>query len=204
MSGHFISFDGIDGCGKSTQIQLLIQLLESRGANVLAVRDPGGTKLGESIREILLHRTEIPLSSTAEMLLYMSSRAQLVQERILPALDAGQTVVSDRFLLANVVYQGCAGEIDPQTIWSVGKVATAGRLPDITFLMDIDPAIAFGRIQREHDRLESRGIEYMQRVRQGFLDQAQEMSDAVVVVDASQSIPAIHEIIKSTIEKRLS
>ena len=192
MTGIFVSLDGVDGCGKSTQITLLKDWFEQQGREVLVVRDPGGTKLGEALREILLHRTEIPLVGTAEMLLYMASRAQLVQERILPALAEGQVVISDRYLLANVVYQGSAGGLDTEAIWQVGQIATCGRMPDLTFLLDIDPVISFQRMQGQPDRLESRGLDYMNRVRQGFLDQARELGTKVVKINATNTIADIH------------
>jgi dTMP kinase len=202
MAGIFISLDGVDGCGKSTQIAKLRDWLEGNGKSVLSVRDPGATKLGEALREILLHRTEIPLVNTAEMLLYMASRAQLVQERIIPALDQESVVISDRYLLANVVYQGTAGGIQPELIWQVGQVATAGRMPDLTIVLDLDPQIAFQRMRGQPDRLESRGIEYMSRVREGFLTQAEHLGNQVMIVQANQSIEAIHEIIVAEVSKR--
>lgn len=202
MSSFFVSLDGVDGCGKSTQIEMLKQWLEQQGLSVLLVRDPGGTRLGESLREILLHRKEIPLASTAEMLLYMASRAQLVSECIEPALNSGRVVVSDRYLLANVVYQSCAG-VPTDSIWQVGKVATGGRLPDRTFVLDLDVQVAYGRMRGEHDRLESRGLEYMNRVRSGFLSEAQKLRDSVEVVDASQSIEAIHQQIIDSVRRNL-
>jgi dTMP kinase len=202
MPGIFISLDGVDGCGKSTQISKLTSWLENAGKSVLTVRDPGATKLGEALREILLHKTEVPLANTAEMLLYMASRAQLVQERILPALEQGMVVVSDRYLLANVVYQGSAGGVATESIWQVGQIATAGRMPDLTVVLDIDPKVSFQRMQGEHDRLESRGLEYMNRVRNGFLTEIRHLGDRAVVVPADQSIDQIHEAIVAEVSKR--
>ncbi|MFO0941773.1 MAG: dTMP kinase [Pirellulales bacterium] len=202
MTSFFVSLDGIDGCGKSTQIALLKQWLENQGHSVLLVRDPGGTKLGESLREILLHRKEIPLASTAEMLLYMASRAQLVRECIEPALAEGRVVISDRYLLANVVYQSCAG-VPAESIWQVGSIATGGREPDLTFVLDLDPAIAYGRMEGEHDRLESRGLDYMRAVRDGFLNQSKQLGNKVKVIDANQSIEAIQDQIAAELSVRL-
>lgn len=189
----FISIDGIDGAGKTTQIAMLCEVLESEGHRIARFRDPGTTKLGESIREILLHREDIPLDGTAEMLLYMACRAQLVSEQIIPALENGQTVVCDRFLLANVVYQGNAGSISPEVIWEVGRTATKGLLPDKTVVLDLDPDLAFSRIQRGHDRLEKRGVEYFRTVRRGFVDESRVLGDSCRVIDASNSIQQIHE-----------
>ena len=191
----FISLDGVDGAGKSTQIKLLCETLNARGHHVAQFRDPGSTKLGEAVREILLHREDIPLANTAEMLLYMACRAQLVNEQMNPALQLGQTVVCDRFLLANVVYQGAAGGLDVDMLWSVGKCATGGLTPDKTIVLDLDPEIAFTRIQRGQDRLEKRGLDYYRKVRDGFLTEVKKLGSpsCYCVVDASQSIESIHQ-----------
>ncbi len=195
MSGLFLSLDGVDGAGKSTQVARLIAWFEQQGRTVISPRDPGSTALGESLREILLHRQEIPLSMTAEMLLYMASRAQLVREVIRPALSAGQVVIADRYLLANVVYQGCAGGEDVEHIWQVGSIATGGLMPQLTIILDVPVEIALGRLSRGLDRLESRGPEYMRLVREGFLQQAQRLGDAAVIIDASRSPDEIHTAI---------
>lgn len=188
----FISLDGVDGSGKSTQIQLLCDWLRQAGRDVVAVRDPGGTALGEALRDLLLHRQEIPLCTPAEMLLYMASRAQLVDEIIRPALEQGKVVVSDRYLLSNVVYQGCAGGLDPDEIWRVGRVATGGLEPDVTILLDIEPEIAAQRIARVLDRLESRGLEYMRAVRDGFRTQSQQLSRPAYILDANRPVNELH------------
>jgi dTMP kinase len=199
----FITLDGIDGGGKSTQIELLANWLESQGHSVQTHRDPGSTKLGTAVREILLHREDIPLANTTEMLLYMAARAQLVAENIRPALESGVTIVCDRFLLANVVYQGSAGGLDVQELWQVGKIATAGCMPDVTIVLDIDPQIAASRIQRGQDRLEKRGIEYFKKVREGFLAQLPGCGGLTAVIDADQDVQSIHQQIVAVLEKAL-
>ena len=204
MAGLFLSIDGIDGCGKSTQIELLREWLVAAGHEVLVVRDPGGTQLGETLRDILLHRQEIPLDMTAEMLLYMASRAQLVAELIRPALSDGKTVLADRFLLANVVYQGNGGGLDPNTIWKVGEVATGGLRPSQTFLLDLEPAVAQQRMGGQRDRLESRGVEYMTRVRDGFLAQSRCLESDLTVVDATQAVDVVFNTIKEVVQSRLT
>lgn len=200
MSGLFLSLDGVDGAGKSTQVARLIAWFEQQGRTVISPRDPGSTALGEALREILLHRQEIPLSMTAEMLLYMASRAQLVREVIHPALAAGQVVIADRYLLANVVYQGCAGGETVDHIWQVGSIATGGLMPQLTIILDVPVEVALARLSRGLDRLESRGPEYMRLVRDGFLQQAQRLGDAAVIIDASQSPDEIHAAIISHLQ----
>ncbi len=202
MAGTFISLDGVDGAGKSTQVKLLVEWFQQRGRTVLSLRDPGGTKLGEALREILLHRQEIPLAMTAEMLLYMASRAQLVAEIICPALAADQVVIADRFLLANVVYQGCAGGEDIEQIWQVGAIATGGLTPQLTCILDLPVDVAMSRLSGGLDRLESRGAEYMLRVRDGFLAQANRLGTQVEIIDAELEPQQIHARIVAAIAAR--
>lgn len=196
----FISIDGIDGAGKTTQLQLLCAHLEKNGHSIATFRDPGSTALGESVRDILLHREDIPLCPQSEMLLYMSARAQLVSEQIKPALEQGLTVITDRYLLANVVYQGSAGGLDTEGIWRVGEIATQGLMPDRTILLDIPADIALPRIKRQQDRLEKRGMAYFSKVRDGFVEQIKRIRSPYLVVDATQSSEAIHQQIINFIE----
>lgn len=199
--GRFITLDGVDGGGKSTQVKLLVDWLTASGRSVRTYRDPGSTRLGEALRDVLLHRQEIPLAATSEMLLYMASRAQLVDEVLRPALAECDYVITDRYLLANVVYQGVAGGLAPDAIWSVGRVATGGLAPDLTIVLDLPVEIAAQRITRSRDRLESRGEAYFQKVRQGFLEQHQNAGGASVVVDATQSIDRIHADIRLAVNQ---
>lgn len=187
----FYSFDGIDGAGKSTQMRRFCGALRAGGYDVVACRDPGSTPAGERIRDLLL-AGDTALGRRSEMLLYMAARAQLVDEVIGPALGAGKIVVSDRFLLANVVYQGHAGGLDPDVIWEVGKVATGGVRPDCTFLLDISPQAADRRLKRPLDRMESQGSDYRERLRAGFLTEAARPDSLIHVVDADRDENAIH------------
>ena len=186
---NFFVFDGLDGAGKSTQIVRFQQWLEAQGHAVTLCRDPGTTQLGERLREILLHSFETPISMRAEMFLYMAARAQLVEEIIRTALAAGQTVISDRFLLANVVYQGHAGGLPVETLWQVGEVATGGLQPTLTFVLDVAAEVAASRRQGDPDRLEQRGLDYFNKVRGGFLaeaDRAAELQQTRIArIDAS-------------------
>ena len=199
----FFSFDGVDGVGKTTQIKRFTEWLTADGYRVTSCRDPGSTPLGESIRQILLSHDQGPISARSEMLLYMAARAQLVEERIFPALEADQVVVSDRYLLANVVYQGYAGGLNPETLWQVGAIATCGLQPDLTFLLDMPPEQATERIGRELDRMESRGVPYRLKLREGFLTEARRHANRIVVIDASQSIDQVHAEVCAAAAKML-
>lgn len=200
----FFSIDGGDGTGKSTQIVRFCQWLESQGHDVVTCRDPGSTPLGEAIRELLLNRHDLSIHRRSEMLLYMAARAQMVEEIILPALEAGKTVVTDRYLLANVVYQGHAGGLDVDTLWQVGHTATDHLTPDLTIVLDLPSEVASARLSGELDRMEQQGAEFHARVRQGFLEESERLSH-VVVIDASQSIDdvaaAIQEAASATIAR---
>lgn len=192
----FFSFDGIDGVGKTTQMQLFCEWLTAEwqggGQEVVTCRDPGSTPLGERVREILLTSgEETPIAARSEMLLYMAARAQLVDEVIRPALAAGKIVVSDRYLLANVVYQGYAGGLDVAAVRDVGRVATEGLMPDCTFLLDMSPTAARDRMGDELDRVESRGDAYREQLRQGFLQEAALLGDKFYVVAADRPIDEI-------------
>lgn len=192
----FFSFDGIDGSGKSTQIGLFSDWLRGLGQQVVVCRDPGSTKLGEEIRKILLNRDDLAISRCAEMLLYMAARAQLVEEVISPALVLGKTVISDRFLLANVVYQGHAGGLDVPSLWQVGQVATLGLEPDLTFVLDLDDVRAAERMNRPLDRMERQGDAFRVALRAGFLAEAARRPERIVVIDASRSIEEVQADIR--------
>ena len=195
----FISFDGVDGVGKSTQTELFVEWLREQGHSVVTCRDPGSTELGERLRNLVLKASDIKINAESEMLLYMAARAQLVSEVIQPALEAGQYVISDRFLLANVVYQGHAGGLNPQSIWDVGRIATAGRQPDLTIVLDMPLEKAVGRIGRELDRMEAKGMEFLQRVREGFLDEAEGDPEQIKVINADQQIDEVQADIRQAV-----
>jgi dTMP kinase len=200
MPGLFISIDGGDGVGKSTQTELFCQWLRGRGLEVVACRDPGSTHLGDAVREILLHRHDLEIHRRSEMLLYMAARAQMVEEIIRPALEQGKIVVSDRYLLANVVYQGYGGGLDVESLWRVGKVSTGGLMPDLTIVLDLPAKTASGRINRQLDRMEQQGAEFHARVREGFLTEAGRRS-GIVIVNAAASIDEIQTAIRQAAAK---
>jgi dTMP kinase len=193
----FFSFDGIDGAGKSTQIALLVDYLKDAGHDVVTCRDPGSTQLGESIRALLLDDHQTPISPVSELLLYMAARAQLVREIIAPALEAKQIVVSDRFLLSNVVYQGHAGGVGAKAAWQIGQVATGGISPDLTFVLDISPEVAASRMDRTLDRMEQRGDEYRRQLRAGFLEEADQQPERIIVIDAGRSVEDVQTAIRT-------
>lgn len=189
----FVSFDGVDGTGKSTQVGLFVEWLRTQGREVVQCRDPGSTSVGDELRKILLHRVDLQLARRSEMFLYMAARSQLVEEVIRPALAAGKTVVSDRYLLANIVYQGYAGGMDVETIRQVGQVATDGLWPDLTIVLDLPAATAAARIQRGFDKMESQGMKFLEDVRQGFLQEAPRLGDRVRILDADGTREEVHE-----------
>lgn len=199
----FISFDGVDGVGKSTQTELFVEWLQQQGQEVQRCRDPGSTGLGERLRSLVLKDTDIEIAARSEMLVYMAARAQLVAEVIEPALAAGKVVVSDRFLLANVVYQGHAAGLEPEEIWNVGEIATAGLHPDLTIVLDMPLEKAVGRIGRELDRMEARGLEFLEQVRQGFLKEAEQAPGKIVVINADQQIEKVQDEIREVARRSL-
>ncbi len=191
----FLSLDGIDGTGKSTQCLLLAEWLRGQGREVVTAVDPGGTPLGKELREILLtHRRE--LTRACEALLFMASRAQLVAEVIRPALEAGKMVISDRFLLANVVYQGHAGGLDVDLLWQAGNLSTGGLEPDRIFVLDLPLEIALARRGRPADRMESQPMEYHQRVREGFLAEAHRCPNRITVIDARPGVDEVQVLLR--------
>ena len=193
--GLFVTLDGGDGAGKSYQAAALRGELESRGIPVLLCRDPGSTRLGEKIREILLQSENVEISTVSEVFLFMAARAQMVDELILPALEEGKLVIADRFFLSTVVYQGYAGGTDPADIMEVAKIAVQNRFPDLTILLDLPPEEGMARIDRPLDRMEKKGLEFHRKVRDGFLKGAELLSRnygaKVAVIDAAQPKEAV-------------
>ena len=199
--GRFISLEGIDGAGKSAQIDRLADWLRSTGHSVATCRDPGSTPTGNAVREILLDRHDLHLAATAEMFLYMAARAQLVDEIVEPALARGEWVVSDRYLLSNIVYQGHAAGLDPETIRVVGRVATRGRMPDLVLLLDVDLETSARRLARPLDKLENRGDDYRARLRSGYLAEAARQPDRVVTIDARVGIDEVSAAIRAAVAR---
>ncbi len=200
----FLSLDGLDGTGKTTQCRLLVEWLHAQKIPVTACADPGGTSLGQELRRLLLFGREHPIATITEALLFMASRAQLVEEVIRPALDRGEVVVSDRFLLANVVYQGHAGGLTPADLWLVGRFATGGLEPDLTLVFDLPPELAVQRRQRDADRFEDRGPEYYARVRTGFTYEAGIRPEKHRLIDATPPIDTVQLEVRRHVSRLLT
>ena len=195
-------FDGIDGGGKTTQINRLKSLLQKHRKTIVC-KDPGSTLLGEALREILLSKDNTPIDMRSEMMLFSTARTQLVQEIVKPALAQQQFVVLDRYVMSTVVYQGHAGKLDPKDIRTVNDFATDGLKPDHTFVLDIPVEVAMVRLGDTLDRMESRGSEYFSAVRSGFLTEAK-ASENCTVIDATQSEDQIAGEIESIVKTIIS
>lgn len=194
MKGKFITIEGPDGAGKTTQVRKISDYLKSKGFNVLVTREPGGTALGEKLREVLLtSEGESPVPE-AEALIYAASRAQLVKKVIEPALDDGFIILCDRFVDSSLAYQGWARGLGIEKLADINGWFLKGVWPDLTIVLDIDPAKSLKRISGKKDRLESEALEFHRKVREGFLKLSEIYPDRIKVVDASQSP---HEIFKT-------
>jgi dTMP kinase len=209
--GLFITFEGIDGTGKSTQLRRAVRYIRQRGHKVVATREPGSTRAGERIREILLTSKKIKLSPHAELALIYAARAQLLAERICPALERGDIVVSDRYNTASFAYQGYGRELGTATVRAFDKVICGATQPDLTIILDLDPERARGRTlgrgSRQGsrlDRIEAQGLAFHKRVRAGYLDLARRNPKRIKVVQADQSIAAVQKQIQSVLEPLLA
>ncbi|MDD3149806.1 MAG: dTMP kinase [Candidatus Gastranaerophilales bacterium] len=201
--GIFITFEGADGCGKSTQAQKISEYLQENNIEYVLTRDPGGTALGAKLRNILLHHDGM-VSSTCETLLYLADRAQHIEEKILPALNEGKIVLCDRHIDSTVAYQGYARGLDIDNINFLNKLATQNRLPDLTLLFDVETDVAMKRVGETKDRLESEGIEFHRKVRNGYLELAEKYPERIKIINANNSIDQVFEdaikIIKNKLE----
>jgi len=193
----FITLDGGDGCGKSTQIRRLAEKLQSHGHEVVCCRDPGSTPLGDAVRDILLNRQELHIADITEVFLFTAARAQLVQEVIRPALKSGKIVLSDRFLISTFVYQCYAGGVSEEVLKSIAAAAVGETLPDLGIVLDIPYEAAIQRIGHRAvpDRMECKGEEYHRLVREGFLKYAAAEPERYTVIDATPSPSEVAEAI---------
>lgn len=190
LTGRFIVIDGPDGAGKSTQLNLMTQWLREQGVNLLVTRDPGGTPIGDRIRQILLDPAAGEMSVECETMLYMASRAQLVDQVIRPAILANQCVLCDRFVSSTVAYQG-AGGANVDEILVVADLAIGHTWPDLTIILDIDPEEGLSRVQRGLDRMEAKGLHFHKLVREGFLRQVHQFPDRFTSINAAGDVKEV-------------
>ena len=209
MNGLLITFEGGEGCGKSTQITALKARLEAMGKTVVQTREPGGTPLGESVRNLLQYDDAGQgMSPEAELLLFAASRAQHVRELIAPAIAEGQIVLCDRFLDSTTVYQGVARAIDSKKVDTINQFAIGDTKPDLTILIDLPPEIGLARVHARNDgkldRMEKEAIEFFQAVRQGYLDLAKSEPKRFLVLDGSQSVEELETQIWQRVKATLA
>ncbi len=198
LRGKFIVLDGPDGCGKTTQQQLLAEKLD-KYCDILTVRDPGDTQAGEAIRKILLGKKYAPLDIRCETLLFMASRAQLVSEKIAPALLSGRTIIADRYVSSTCAYQGARGT-QIKKIISLARYATKNIWPDLTIILDVDASVGLGRIKnRALDSMESRDLEFHNSVRDIFLSIPEIYPAPAIIIQANKSIQTVHKSILETL-----
>ena len=199
--GLFITFEGADGCGKSTQLNLLAEFLKSKGFDVVITREPGSVGLGEKLREILLNY-DGEVSSNCEAFLFLADRAQHIDIIVKPAIDAGKIVLCDRHIDSTVAYQGYGRGVDLEQIKMLNKLATSGLVPDLTFVFDIDVETSQQRVGKNKDRMESAGLEFHERVRQGYLALSKAEPNRIKVINSVDSIENIFEQVKLIFNKK--
>ena len=202
-SAKFITFEGIDGCGKSTQAKLLLEYMNKSGVETILVREPGGTNISESIREILLHSSSSgQMGDRTESLLMTASRAQLTQEVIIPNKDQGKFVIADRYSDSTLAYQGGGRNLDIEWLIELNNYATFTLLPDITFFVDIRPEEALRRLDNDKDRIEGEGIEFQTRVRKTYHELAERFNDRYVILDGYGKKGDIHRMVLNEMKRR--
>ncbi|MBI2932361.1 MAG: dTMP kinase [Planctomycetes bacterium] len=202
MRGRFFVFEGIDGCGKSTQAELLAAALRKRGLKTAHLREPGGTPVGEAVRKLLLDHGKLDLAPMTEVFLFMASRTQLVCDLLRPALDNGDIVVLDRYYYSTAAYQGAAGKVGIPFVLNLADIAGFPQ-PDRVFLLDLDPTAALARTGAARDRIEQKGLEYQRHVRAGFLEMAKSDPERFRIVNAAQPANAVAQEILREVERVL-
>lgn len=206
--GRFITFEGSEGCGKSTQIARFVSWLREAGHEVILTREPGGTVLGEKIRHLLQHDPEGEgMTAESELLLFAASRAQLVRELILPGLESGTWIVADRFYDSTTVYQGIGRGLDVEAVGRINAFAVGPAIPDLTFLLDLDAATGHARAVAAsagaHDRMESQPPAFFESVRQGYLELAAREKKRIAVIDASASVDEVFAQLIAAFRERI-
>lgn len=205
MAGIFISMEGPDGAGKTTQIELLKAYLENKGYEILITREPGGTKISEAIRSIILDRSNVEMDYMTEALLYASARAQLVAEVIKPAIAAGKAVISDRFVDSSAVYQGMARGLGVENVYKINEFAIQDMMPKLTIHLDLPASVGIMRKknQAELDRMELEKTEFHERVAEGYRQLAKMSPERIYTIDATLPVEEIHKLILSKLEEIL-
>ena len=198
--GLFITFEGGDGCGKSTQLELVKKYLEERGFKTLTTREPGSIGLGQKLREVLLHY-DGDVAPRAEAFLFLADRAQHIAKIVKPAIDNGVIVLCDRHTDSSVAYQGYGRGEDIEQINMLNNLATQGIKPDLTLLFDVSTEVAQTRVGSEKDRMESAGIEFHKKVRQGYLEIAKKEPQRIKVVDSNLTIEKVFEQVKKILDE---
>ena len=191
-NGLFITFEGADGSGKTTQLNKIKNFLEEKGFDVVVTREPGSLELGQKIRNILLHYDGV-VADRCEIFLFLADRAQHVETFIKPAIEEGKIVLCDRHTDSTIAYQGYGREQDIELLKNLNEIAVNGLKPDLTIVLDVDVETSQARVGSEKDRMESAGIEFFERVRQGYLEIAKQEPERVKVVDSTQTIQEIHK-----------
>ncbi|MBR1443161.1 MAG: dTMP kinase [Firmicutes bacterium] len=205
MSGLFITLEGTDGAGKTTQIKLLEKYLKNKGYEVICTREPGGTDISEKIRKLIIDPENIEMTPLTEALLYCAARAQLVKQLIIPALKNGSIVICDRFVDSSIVYQGIARGMGADMIAELNKYATGGLVPDITFFLRLDSSAGINRKKKQAklDRIEQEKESFHRRVFAGYIELCKKEPERIKAIDASRSIDDIHNIIISHTEETI-
>ena len=205
MTGKFITTEGTDGAGKSTQIAMLVEFLKNKGIECVVTREPGGTKIGEKLREIVLDPENAEMTYVTEAMLYAASRAQHVEEKIIPALKEGKFVICDRFLDSSLVYQGYARGLETEMIEKINGYALCGIKPDITLFFDIRPEVGITRKKNMHDldRIEREKADFHQRVYKGYKTLAEKYPERIKSINAEKTVEEVHRQVVEAIKKIL-
>ncbi|UOE76339.1 dTMP kinase [Parageobacillus thermoglucosidasius] len=207
MKGRFFSFEGPEGAGKTTMIAMLESFLREKGFDVLATREPGGVRIAEEIRSIILNPAHTEMDGRTEALLYAAARRQHLLEKIIPAVKSGKIVLCDRFIDSSLAYQGFARELGMDEILQINQFAINGYFPTLTIYFDIDPKIGLERIQknkqREMNRLDMENLSFHYKVREGYLKLAKRFSDRIITIDASKSVDEVFAMTVAAIMDRI-
>lgn len=202
MRGKFITIEGTDGSGKSTQLELLMDYLRKKGADVIFTREPGGTQISEKIREIILDVNNSEMTGITEALLYAAARSQHVEEKIIPALEAGKIIICDRFVDSSIAYQGAARGLGAEKIMGINEAALHGIMPDMTLFFDLSPEKGILRKKNERalDRLEKEKMDFHEKVYEGYKNLCKKYPERIKPIDADRSIDEVHSEVIEVID----